>query len=418
MEGVLQICPALEVVRESLTDERFTLIDIGCSGGIDPVWRGFGDRLAAIGFDPNIEECERLQAQESNANVRYVAAFVALPPDHLFAIKKRGQAHIGYSPWSRLSAAKTFALHSKSIATMSSKEKTEGNFWRTAKLANLDSSIFLENYLKSAAITDIDFIKLDVDGPDFDILHSLENILSDTNVLGVCMEVNFHGLDNDTDHTLHNTDRFMRAQGFDLFHLTTRPYSAAALPSRFQLTIAAQTEFGRPFQGDALYVRDICNPANAALAARLSNEKILKTAAIFAVFRLPDCAAEILLAYRDRIAQLCDVDAFLDVLAAQAQEGLPSRLSYRDYIAQFEADADMFYPRKAQENVSARQSQKIASMQTDIDRLSGELEQTRAELRQTRFDRLGSTNRLGATRGSRLLRLIAPVRALFHRARR
>jgi hypothetical protein len=192
-------------------------------------------------------------------------------------------------------------------------------------------------------IHDIDFVQIDVDGRDLEILHSIGDVLADTRVLGLCVEVNFVGSAAETDHTFHNTDRFMRSHGFDLFELTVHHYSVAALPGRYRYQIPAQSVFGRPYQGDALYIRDVCLPGNAAFAAALSPEKLLKTAAIFAAFDLPDCAAEILVKFRAGLATLCDVDSFLDTLAAQAQPGAESPLSYKDYLAAFEQDSDLFY---------------------------------------------------------------------------
>ena len=55
---------------------ELTVIDVGASGGIDQIWRHFEPRFRAVGFDPLVPEVERLNAAESNANVRYEAAFV------------------------------------------------------------------------------------------------------------------------------------------------------------------------------------------------------------------------------------------------------------------------------------------------------------------------------------------------------
>ena len=51
----------LHLVASSLRQEKFTLVDVGCSGGIEPIWRIFGDRFAAIGFDASVAECRRLE---------------------------------------------------------------------------------------------------------------------------------------------------------------------------------------------------------------------------------------------------------------------------------------------------------------------------------------------------------------------
>ena len=343
MEGISQECPFVRRIADALQQERFTLIDVGCSGGIDPGWRLFGGKLRAFGFDATVEECARLSAQETHSGIRYVAAFAGLRPDHPFAKKKAGKPHWDSDPWRRLSIARTLEIRQKEIEGLSSEEKLKLNQWQQTRLADPGQPIYLPEFLAENHTSDVDFIKLDVDGPDFEILHSLEDVLGDARVLGVGMEVIFAGSDSETDHTFHNTDRFMRSKGFDLYYLTVRRYSAAALPSRYLWGMPTQTELGRPRDGDALYVRDLCNPERADFASSLSPEKILKTAAIFAVFNLPDCAAEVLIKFRAKIASLCDVDSLLDTLAAQIQPGGRPALSYKDYMAAFERDEDWFY---------------------------------------------------------------------------
>lgn len=51
----------------------FHLVDVGVSGGIDKVWRVFGAALCATGFDPLNYEVARLNREERNPRVRYVA---------------------------------------------------------------------------------------------------------------------------------------------------------------------------------------------------------------------------------------------------------------------------------------------------------------------------------------------------------
>ena len=100
-------------------------------------------------------------------------------------------------------------------------------------------------------MTEIDFIKIDVDGPDFLILDSIRSEFEKRKVIGLGMEVNFFGTDDPGEHTFHNTDRFLRSLGFELFGITQRLYSMAALPQRYELSFPAQSLRGRPLQGDA-----------------------------------------------------------------------------------------------------------------------------------------------------------------------
>jgi hypothetical protein len=56
MEGVGLATPFAQLMANRLGDHHFTLLDLGCSSGIDPVWRIFGGRLRAFGFDPTLKK--------------------------------------------------------------------------------------------------------------------------------------------------------------------------------------------------------------------------------------------------------------------------------------------------------------------------------------------------------------------------
>src|SRR5438067_1830160 len=195
--------------------------------------------------------------------------------------------------------------------------------------------------LRPGGVGTVDFLKVDVDGMDFEILQSLAGSYRDLGFLGVGVEVNFFGSGAETDNTFHNIDRFLKGQGFELLDVTLRRYPVQDLPSPSlrPLPYPAASSFGRPLQGDAFYARDICAPWEWEFAQSLSAERLAMAAALFAMFGLPDCAAEILVTFRDRLAPLLDVDRGLELLATQAQAGSSTPLSYRDYISRFEAES-------------------------------------------------------------------------------
>src|SRR5579875_1141880 len=182
--------------------ERFTLIDVGCSGGLDAAWRDFGPRLQAFGFDPNIEEIERLRRLESNPQVKYIAGFVG---------KKSGNFW-RRNPTTRIAYFRTAQVREKGEYTL----PPVRNITQEPPLPPLepsDDAIHLPDFFQSEGIADIDFIKIDVDGADYYILHSLKDSLRDLRVLGVMVEVNFFGSEEPDHHTFHNTDRVLRARG-------------------------------------------------------------------------------------------------------------------------------------------------------------------------------------------------------------
>jgi len=216
------------------------------------------------------------------------------------------------------------------------------NRWAEMQLS--EDAIVVPAYLRDDGVHSVDFLKIDVDGADFEILNSFDVALDTVGILGVGIEVNYFGSTCDTEHTFHNVDRFMKARGFELFNVTVRRYSVASLPSRYIWKLPAQSEFGRPLQGDALYIRDLGSHEHDEVAARLPVTKLLNLICIFAVFNLPDCAAEIAMRFKDRLDACCDVNRILDLLAAQAQGPVELPLAYREYIRRFESHDPMFFP--------------------------------------------------------------------------
>jgi hypothetical protein len=341
----------------------FTLLDVGCSGGIDGGWDLFGDGLRAFGFDPSLHEIERLAAAEQRPGVRYVNGFVGLPAGH----PARGASIDPWrlDPWGRLSAYRTQQLQQARAAAEAKAQASSQpppaaaaqddlmarNLWREADLADPARPIVLPQFLDEQGVRDVDFIKLDVDGTDFEILQSLDGRLDHPPVLGAVLEVNFFGGPDPHVNSFHNIDRFMRAQGFDLFDLTVRGYSLATLPRPFLYPhpLASQTTAGRPFQGDALYLRDVGYPFAGRDLSGWSDDKLLKLATLFAMTGLLDHAAEVLILFRERLAERLDIDATLDLMTRETQDGDADLWTgrrfpgYRDYIAAYEADDPAFY---------------------------------------------------------------------------
>lgn len=388
-----------ELVTRTLDQgSRFILADVGCSGGIDAAFRAFGERLTAWAFDIDVAECARLQAIETLPGVRYIAGQVGLPAGHPFLLAKGGRDWTARNPWDRLSVSATQRFRKRREPARSASASAP-----TPKAKS--DPIDLAAFFAAEGVTDLDFLKIDVDGADFAILTGLEDKLAALNVLAVGIEVNFYGTDFPTDHTLHNVDRFLRRAGFDLFGLTVRHYSASALPSRYVIpNLPAQGRFGRPLQGDALYVRDLCAPTSEALAATLPPAKLAKVAAIFSLTGLPDCAAEVLVKFRDRLAPMLDVDAALNLLTTMArEEGMPS--DYRAYCAAFAEDSAIFYPPTAEAPAAEPPvPQAAGGGASDEPPEDGEIEALRRENAELRRD-------IAALHASRSWRLTAPLRA-------
>jgi hypothetical protein len=383
VEGIVSCTPVIGYLTQALGSAEFTLIDIGCSGGIDAIWRCWGSQLRALALDPDIVEIDRLRRTETLPGVEYLAGLAALPADHPFALRQARCRDRGRHPWSRLSVARSLEM----VRRQGQGGPAPPCSGRLPEMQLSASPIVVPDLLRSRGIRSVDFLKIDVDGKDFEILNSFDTALDGFGILGVGIEVTFPGAAGETDQSFHNVDRFMKARGFELCNLTTRRYSLSALPAPYVHDVPAQTIFGRPLLGDALYTRDLAAPEHEDVAAGLDPAKLLKLVGVLAAFDLPDGGAEILLRFRDRVAGLVDVNRILDLLAAQAQAPAEHPLTYREVVDRFEGQDPMFFSAGA----IPEEPGQIRALTLEVARLSEKILATEAEIaamKNSRFWRL------------------------------
>jgi len=198
--------------------------------------------------------------------------------------------------------------------------------------------ITLDEYVSVPEHSRLDFLKVDTDGHDIEVILGASNILDAGGVLGLRVEVQFHGSPHEHANTFSNIDRVLRGRGFSLFDLDVYRYSRADLPAPFVYDIPAQTTSGQISWGEALYLRDVSSPRYEDMwKYEVTTERVMKLAALFDLFDLPDCAAELL---RNR-ADFLDPstrESLLDLLVS----GEPG--AHESLLARFDQDFTSFYP--------------------------------------------------------------------------
>lgn len=316
-------------------ESPFYLIDVGASGGIGGTWAAFGDRLRAVGFEPLIAEAQRLNDEESRPHVCYEAALVGVENfDALFPPAERNDPIRSRTndSFQRVSAARAQEILWRSA----------GEFYNRGNPAVLSGRrIQLDDYVPTDDYAAVDFVKIDTDGHDIEVLLGADRLLT-AGVLGVMVEAQFHGAAHPYANIHANIDHYLRDRGFSLFDLDVNRYSRRALPTRFVYDIPAQTDSGQVLWGDALYLRDLGDPAyDAKHAFSITRDRVTKLAALFALFGLADCLAELFITRLALVPEPLRL-AVLDRLPAEVGFGA---ISYQDHVAAFERDPQSFYPR-------------------------------------------------------------------------
>jgi FkbM family methyltransferase len=307
------------VERQSFVNDPVVVVDVGASGGIDSYWDEFQDQLTAVGFDPLVAEVERLN-RKAPPNVRYVAAAI-----------------VAHEPQDLAGAASTQFFHRSSAVRASeiaALDYIRETYSAGAEPSLTDYRVTLDEYFDDETGAGIDFLKIDTDGHDLDVLLGADRILTAGRVLGLAVEAQFQGYVHPVANLFSNIDTLLRSKGFSLFDLEVHRYSRAALPANFVYDIPAQTTSGQVGWAESFYFRDFGDPHyETTWSFEPELEDILKLACLYEIFGLLDCAAELIIKYRAKITGEVIPTELLDMLAAeQAGPGITYSALLEDFV--------------------------------------------------------------------------------------
>ncbi|NEP77371.1 MAG: FkbM family methyltransferase [Okeania sp. SIO3B3] len=174
-------------------------LDLGCSGSLDDKWSPLFSDLAFTGFDPNQEECTRMEALPTPyRTTRYLPfALAGEPGQHTLYMTNSIYCYSLLRPNHPWLGRFTFA----------------GLFAETGQEAVAAETL---DSLKASQGLDADIMKLDVQGLELPILRSGLSVLDNC----FCVETETGFMENYVgETTFAQIDEFMRAQGFLMFDL-------------------------------------------------------------------------------------------------------------------------------------------------------------------------------------------------------
>jgi len=294
-----------------LLNEPFFLYDVGASGGIEQYWFNYGEHFKSIGFDPDPNEVIRLNKNKSSNLVDY------------YDLTIRDIKSENYYFYSRLSAI-------------------VGNNIVYGKPNHVENkTISIDNFTKKYNIGNVDFIKIDTDGYDLEVIKSAAETLKNNNVLGLLVECQFHGSTIDRDNKFSKISDILENFGFSVFDMNIWKYSRSCLPSKFSYDFYGQTETGQVVWSDVLFLKDYSRKNYSDEWGELSLTKQLKLVSLFELFNLPDCAAELLLQMKSKnIFENQTIDRWLDHLAKCSD---PTVESYAELMNNFNNNPSSFF---------------------------------------------------------------------------
>ncbi len=270
--------------------ETFLIVDAGAREvDQDPRWRSFpAERMTFIGFEPDKEEATRLNAVSTTDGVR--RRFVAAGLWSTSGVQELEHNNIG--------GGSSFLPQNRKITDRWKFEnpgeaRNARDIFFPVKRERMEV-VSLADWAASAQIGKIDFLKLNVQGAEKDILIGAGPLLDD--ILGILVEVSF--VESYRDRPMFvDIDSMLRQHGFSFFDLLAHHYVG-----RSESPIVAQhltvsegklgqlvSSWGQLVEGHALYLRDPIADGSA-----LEFERTVKLAALAEAFGQVEFAFELL----------------------------------------------------------------------------------------------------------------------------
>jgi FkbM family methyltransferase len=186
-----------ELVAE--LDRPLVVLDVGCRWGLDARWLGLGRHARLIGFDADADECLRLRNDAAPHAGTYVAAALGAEP---------GPARLYLTAEPACSS-----LYPPDPELLAERPEVAGTSLRGSAVVDVTT---LDSWASAAGVGEVDFIKLDVQGSELDVLRGAPRLLATVRALDI--EVEFNPL-YQGQPLFGDVDRFLRERGFVLWRL-------------------------------------------------------------------------------------------------------------------------------------------------------------------------------------------------------
>ncbi len=288
------------VVASGHLRESFVVVDVGVQGGENPRWHLLGEHLVVHGIDAIKEVIEELDRENTSKNRHY----------HWLGVGSVDEEREFY--FNALDPCSS-SFYAQSATRFDSERQ---DLRRLVQVRRLDT------LLKDGFIAAPDFLKIDVEGFEKEVLLGAPELLR--SVLGVESETNFGVSPVYPSSHLGTLQELLLKRHllvFDLsFNRIPRASFQAALAARGIPPVLDQQTIGKPATLNVLFCRDPIdeldhsnNYVAPALPFRL--DQLIKAMIIYELHGLSDIALDTAVRFRDTLGDRLDVDKAISLLA-------------------------------------------------------------------------------------------------------
>jgi FkbM family methyltransferase len=292
------------IIQNQLLHEKYVVIDIGCQGGEHPRWSLLGDLVEFHGFDPIREEIENLRREDRPGRTYYDMALGNEDGERRFFVNDNT---FGSSFYAR-------------------REHAPNGREAIARGARMVPIRRLDTLFASGMLPRADYIKLDCEGFEPEVLLGAESYLKASAPICVCSESDFKVLPLFPFGHFHAVNEILVKHQLRVFDINMVRYACPSyqaartqrpLPESDPMTDVPQLDVGAIDTLDVVFCRDLVIERRdrcLGVLQSLSVDRVIKAMINFELHGLMDCAYELATEFRDILAPRLDVDRAADLL--------------------------------------------------------------------------------------------------------
>lgn len=310
--------------NDLLIQQPLHVVDVGARDGFESHWLKFADNCTLSGFEPDALECAQINQGLKGPN-KHCFPYAIWSDEGTYPLyKARFPASSGVLPAEQSYIERHLFQDTLAVCKEFQVECISIDFWSRKYNAN------------------IDFIKVDVEGGEYFVLKgaadSLKNSVIACNVETWIAPVHRGQVD------IGRTISLMKEMGFELYDMDLHHYPKSVLPETLH---TFNSNNGQLVWSQSLFIKDVVLELRNGLG-KWDRIRILKALAIYDLYGLADCAAELVLeASRKQYITDQEQHEYLNLLTPQI---ISQQLSYAQYHGVKLLELVHFFVRKMNES--------------------------------------------------------------------
>ena len=288
-------------------DNYLNILDIGCFGQDVPEQYSLQKNIKFYGVDIDEKNISYLKKKYSNNTNYFFYTNEVVAPKNLDMFHKTYK-HNFKNKYKNIAFERPTSQKYSGIKPSINQTSEKATDASSKPIKSTIDEILSKNNMHN-----INFLKIDIDSNDTDVLYGSENLLKNDNLFGVKVEVNF--TTSDSSKNIYEPYLYLSDHNFVLHKIITNSYTSDKIPEKFFYNFSGQNFNGTDLYGDLIFFKTLDNN----FIKTLDKYKLLNFCRILEIHNLNGMAAEILLNSKEKFSseemknylnKLCEKSSF------------------------------------------------------------------------------------------------------------